>query len=110
MIRSVILAISLALSLPACAHPPVSKTQVRIVCTVATPWDAEQCWVEFGRVNTGAKVEAASRAEAEELVAILLSNPGAAYVFDDGLTPAKGGPATRKARERVDMVGSRTAP
>ncbi len=108
MIRTALLALSLALSLPACAHPPGPQAQVRIVCTVATPWDAERCWVEFGAPNTGPKVETASRAEAEELVAVLLSNPGAVYVFDDGLTPAKSSQPARRARERGDMVGARS--
>lgn len=100
--RIIALSALLALSGSACAHQPPgpTPTPLRIVCTVATPWDPERCWVEFGPALIGPRVETASRAAAEELVAVLLSKPGAVYVFDDGLTPAKGGPAQRKPRER----------
>ena len=92
--------VALAAACVNAATRPLPPIALRIVCTVATPWDPERCWVEFGPVLIGPRVETASRAAAEELVAVLLSKPGAVYVFDDGLTPAKGGPAQRKPRER----------
>lgn len=83
--KTTALLIALALSGTAAATPP--PVEVRIVCTVQTRWDPQACWVEFGQPVTGRRVEVASQAEAEELVAILLANSGRRYVFDDGVPP-----------------------
>lgn len=102
MLRSIAFVAFCAFAAPsACAHQPPAPagTPVRILCTVAKPWTPERCWVEFDGANTGPKVETASRSEAEELVAILLSRPGAVYVFDDGLQAARR--SGNKARERL---------
>lgn len=111
MIRSIAFVAFCAFAAPsACAHQPPAPTPVRVICTVGTPWTPEMCWVEFGSPVTGPRVQVADRADGEELVALLLSNPGAVYVFDDGLTPAKSSQPAHRVRERVDMVWSRTAP
>lgn len=110
MLRTIAFIAFCAVAAPTACHAQSrpGATDVRIICAVATPFDPQRCWVEFGQPNVGPRVETASRAEAEELVAILLSNPGAVYVFDDGLSAAgKGGPAGRKQRERMDGVGGR---
>lgn len=77
--------IAMAISGIANAKPP--PVELRIVCTVPTRWDPQACWVEFGQAVAGPRVEVASQAEAEELVAILLENSGRRYVFDDGVPP-----------------------
>ncbi len=84
--KRIAILIALALTGTAYAADP-SPVEVRIVCTVPTRWDPQACWVEFGNHVTGPRVEVASQAEAEELIAILLSNPGVRYVFDDGVPP-----------------------
>lgn len=81
------IALLTALALAGTAHATPPPVEVRIACTVPTRWDPQACWVEFGQPVTGQRVEVASQAEAEELVAILLANPGARYVFDDGVPP-----------------------
>ena len=63
----------------------LQAVQLRIVCTVATQWDPQRCWVEFGAPVTGQRVEVSSHAEAEDLVAILLENSGRKYEYSDGL-------------------------
>ena len=78
--KTTALLIGLAISGVANAKPP--PIVVRIVCTVPTPWDPQACWVEFGQPVTGQRVEVASQAEAEELVAILLANSGRRYAVD----------------------------
>lgn len=87
---TVMILIALALLLTAaCAwagpRAALPAVQLRIVCTVATEWDPQRCWVEFGAPVTGQRVEVASQAEAEELVAILIENSGRRYVLDTGL-------------------------
>lgn len=110
MIRAISFVVFCAVAAPTACHAQSrpGATDVRIVCTVATPGKPQLCSVEFGQPVAGPSVVMGNREEAEELVAILLSNPGAVYVFDDGLSAAgEGGPAGRKQRERLDVVGAR---
>lgn len=110
-IAAIALACIAMLPAAACSAPPARSnpaTPVRVVCTAPTLGKPQACWVEFGATNVGPKVETATQAEAEELVAILLANPGATYYLDDGLSVAgQGVPAARKQRERSDLLGVR---
>lgn len=70
-----------------CAHAGPHAIPLRIVCTVPTEFDPQRCWVEFGEPVTGQRVEVASQADGEELIAILLANSGRRYVIDGGVPP-----------------------
>ena len=93
---------ALALIAPAtqAGDAPIPPVRVGIVCTVPTPWDPQACWVEFGNPATGPRVEVATQAEGEELIAILLAHGGRRYAFDPAPT-AKARPLPAKTKGKL---------
>lgn len=102
--KIVILLAALAATI-SCAHAGPHAVPLRIVCTVPTEFDPQRCWVEFGEPVTGQRVEVASQADGEELIAILLTNSGRRYVID-GVTLRSASPRPanhHETRQRTDQ-------